>query len=278
VKNDKSSAIHDAATIIVYRTKPTNQIFMVRRHSKASFMANAMVFPGGRLDEADGDPRWLSHVEVVTNTDEDNTAVPWPLHVAAIRETFEEAGVLLANREGKALEPNSPVGRVLFGDARRALNAGDTSFLSLCEEYQLNLTLPCLTYYSRWITPVIEKRRFDARFFSAPVPALQTPLHDQKETTHGAWLAPAEALALYGSDQIQLAPPTLRILTELSNDWTSINRAAMGASVPMAPQAIQEDDELHLVLPGDPQYVPAGCERNRIVLRNGRWMSIGRGA
>lgn len=275
---DKPAPIRDAATIIVYRTAPANQIFMVRRHSKAAFMANAMVFPGGRLDEADSDPRWLEQVDAHSHIGDNGDGVSWPLYVAAIRETFEEAGVLLARCDENPVTPDSELGRFVFGEGRRELNSGTISFLELCRSYQLKLSLSRLRYFSRWITPSIEKRRFDARFFSAPVPPLQTPLHDEKETTHGAWLGPAEALSLYDKNQIQLAPPTLRILLELAADWSAIGRAAHGVSVPMAPQAIPEGDELHLVLPGDPQYVPPGSERNRITLREGRWVSVGRGA
>ena len=275
---DKPAPIRDAATIIVYRTAPANQIFMVRRHSKAAFMANAMVFPGGRLDEADSDPLWLDHVDALSTIGDGGLEAAWPLYVAAIRETFEEAGVLLARRGQNPVIPDSELGRRIFGEGRRELNSGAISFLELCQSYELRLALPRLCYFSRWITPSIEKRRFDARFFSAPVPPLQTPLHDEKETTHGAWLGPAEALSLYDRNQIQLAPPTLRILLELAADWSAIGRAARGVSVPMAPQAVPEGDELHLILPGDPHYVPPGSERNRIILRGGRWVSVGRGA
>jgi len=255
---------------------------MVKRHSKSAFMANAMVFPGGRVDEADADPRWAKRcMGAASNISEDGhqqTDNIRALQIAAIRETYEEAGVLLAQHGEDDIDPNSPTGQALFGEERASLNAGTVDFLDIAERYDLKLDLSALLYFTRWVTPEIESRRFDARFFAARLPAMQTPLHDRMETTEGVWLAPDDALLKYDAEQIQLAPPTLRILLEVAADWTTLERSADGARVPMAPQPHFEDGQLHLLLPGDERYEPPGSAKNRIVMEKGRCISIGRGA
>ena len=270
--------IRAAATLILYRRVPEKLVFLLRRSQRSSFMPNAMVFPGGRVDEADADDLWhdlVVHPALVKGID----SPPQLAHyVAAARETFEEAGVLLAEHDGEILSPHCALGARVFGSFREQLNGGLCDFLSLVRDNHLKLRLDDMSYFSRWVTPQIEKRRFDARFFVAELPPEQAATADDRETTCGAWMRPSDAIAAYEAGDIELAPPTLRILLTLAADWTALQRLAAGASEPMAPQAKRVDGELHLVLPGDRDYDPPGDSINRVIRRDSRWISKGSGA
>ena len=261
-----------ASTVLVYRQTPHQELFMVKRHGRSAFMANAMVFPGGRMDAADAAEEWIPYIDA-----DSGCANGRGRQIAAIRELFEEAGILLATRDGHELTPDSEYGPTLFERDRKRLNSGTITFLECVRTHRLVLNTTALQPFTRWITPEIETRRFDAHFFTTELPAQQTPLHDQKETTSGQWLSPSTALDLYKAKQIVLAPPTLRILLELKREWSAISRPGQGLTVAMAPQALKRDGVLHLVLPGDPEYLPGGSARNRISRIDGHWISEGRG-
>ncbi len=278
-----SPPIQDAATVLVYRERSEVELFMVKRHSKSAFMANAMVFPGGRLEEQDIDPTWAERCSMTPaaasqRLDHPDSNKALGLYIAAIRETFEESGILLASLDGQLISPETDRGEDLMVAGRARLNAEEVGFLHLAREFDLTLELGAMSYFSRWVTPAIEKRRYDARFFVAHAPEAQVPLHDQKETTASEWLSPRDALERYASGTIQLAPPTLRILMEIERDPTIVTRPSGTVKRAIAPQPMRKDDELHLILPGDPDYDPPGDDPNRIIRRDGRWVSIGVGA
>ena len=190
-----------ASTVLVYRQTPNPELFMVKRHGRSAFMANAMVFPGGRVDAADAGEEWIPYI------DEDHgCASGRGRQIAAIRELFEEAGILLATREGHELAHDSEYGHTLFERDRKRLNSGTMSFLECVRTHRLVLNTKALHPFTRWITPEFETRRFDAHFFTTELPAQQIPFHDQKETTSGQWLSPSTALDLYEAKQIVLAP------------------------------------------------------------------------
>ena len=274
----------DAATVLLLRGHTDFEIFMVRRGAGAKFMANAMVFPGGRLDDAD----CADAVAARCALDRDAAARTLQMKdgaralgllVAAVRETFEEAGVLLARRDGVPLTLDEPSTAARFQAHRDALNARETSFAAILEAESLVLAVDAVSYYTRWITPPIEKRRYDARFFMAHAPKGQRPLHDAYETTASAWLSPDAALAAYDAREIQLAPPTLRILLELARRGSADEALALGPPVaPIQPQPLFDDGLLHLLLPGDPQFDPPGSAPNRVTLRDGHWHTQGCGA
>ncbi|MEE2756335.1 MAG: hypothetical protein VYA30_06725 [Myxococcota bacterium] len=277
VNSNQGSPIREAATILIFREQPRRQLFMVRRHTKSAFMPNVMVFPGGRVDESDTSPSWTPHIVRPAAVPQVYTLPALSHYIAAARETYEEAGILFANRDGHPIDAETPLGREIFGPCRDALNRSDIGFQDIVQRYQLTLDLSRLSYFSRWITPDIEKRRFDARFFVAELPPTQWPESDQLETSDGVWLEPGDALALYQQKKIQLAPPTLRILETVNRDWSALQRPAQGCHTAIAPQALFVDDELHLILPGDRDYRPSGTQRNRIIRRADHWVSEGEG-
>jgi 8-oxo-dGTP pyrophosphatase MutT (NUDIX family) len=226
-----------AATIILVRERPGGGVetLLLRRHRKSSFMSDTFVFPGGKLDADDAD-----------------------LATAAIRELFEEAGVLLVRG---ALDPER---RAAW---RARLNAGEASFTRLLREERLEPDFARLHAWARWVTPSIEPKRFDAHFYLAEMPADQATSYDQKETVEEAWVAPAEAIArhLDAASGFRLPPPQLRTLHELNEAGASLGAlvAAARARAPhVAPVMPRFADlgggKMALLLPWDPDYGSRG--------------------
>ena len=285
ISTAKPADPRDAATVMLLRG-PANQpeIFMVKRTSKAKFMANAMVFPGGRLDDADCTDKLASHcalsrVQAASRLGIDDGQRALGLHIAALRETFEEAGVLLARcaDEEQTLTHSPMKERLVIW--RDRLNAGEASLLEMVEEEHLILAVDELRYFSHWVTPEVEKRRYDTRFFLATAPEEQVPSHDTKETTASAWLNAETALDRYEASDIQLAPPTLRVLMDIAADPAIVHPATIcPVPAPICPKPHFEDDRLHLILPGDPDFEPPGSTPNRVILEQGRWVSVGTGS
>lgn len=246
-------APRDAATVILVRDEaPGFSVFMVKRHQKSGFMAGAYVFPGGTLDEEDRADGLLARVEgrsadeAAAMLDEDDPARALGLFVAAIRETFEEAGVLLARGADDAD----------LADARARLNDGG-DFAAIVGELGVTLTADALTPWARWVTPTVEKRRYDARFFLARAPGAQEAVHDRIEVVDGAWLRPTEALERWERGEIGLPPPTLRTIEQLTSfDTIDAAIASVEGAVPpiVQPELTQLDDTIALTLPGDPEH------------------------
>lgn len=277
--------VRDATTVLLLRDgidgRHAFELFMVRRTARAAFMASAMVFPGGRLDAADLDDALaarcdLDRAEAAARLGMDDGRRALGLLVAGVRETFEEAGVLLAKHDGALVDLRGAAEAARFAAYRDALNAGRTTLAAVCEAEDLTLSVAALWPYARWITPAIEARRFDAWFLVTRAPIGQTPLHDAVETTASAWLSPQAALAAGEAGEIQLAPPTLRVLIELAAIGAAgavIDGCRGRVPAPIAPQPHAVGGELHLLLPGDTAFDPPGAGRDRICLRGGRWHS-----
>ncbi len=231
------STPRDAATVILLRAAPSPdldraagfEVFLLRRRKSASFMGGAYVFPGGAVDAGEDD-----------------------LRLTAARELFEEAGVLLAT---------TAVDRDLAAALRLRALAGEP-LAALLAEAGLVLDPGQLAYYSHWITPSAEGKRFSARFYVAVLPADQAPSFDSHETVDEAWLTPAAALARAG--ELALPPPQIRTLAELSGARTVDEVVALAAERSRAPHPIMPRmaplpaGGFALLLPWDPEYVTAG--------------------
>jgi 8-oxo-dGTP pyrophosphatase MutT (NUDIX family) len=265
----------DASTVVLLRdARDGVEVFMVRRHRNSGFMGDAFVFPGGKLDDGDSAPRVLARSRGKTE-DEAVRALGEPdlgaralgLFVAAIRETFEEAGVLLGTGSKDRI-----------AQARRDLLA-KRPFADVIEEHDLGLSLDRLVPWARWVTPVVEPRRYDARFFLATCPDDQEPAHDDHETTEARWVAPSEALELSKKGEILLPPPTIRSLEILAvhpSTEAILSDAASRTPPLVEPRLVQEEGTIALVLPGHPDH-PIQERRiegpTKFVLEHGRWWS-----
>lgn len=249
--------IFDAATVLVLRDSPDGpEVFMVKRHGKSSFMANAWVYPGGRLDEADTRPDVLSRIVGTPTLGLDSATRSAGLYLAAIRETFEEAGVLLARRADEQRWINL-VDAPRFVDYRTALQDGSASLSVVAETEDLTFPIDELAYFSRWITPTFEPKRFDTFFFLARAPLQQEPLHDDRETTDSFWIRPGDVLHRFAAGELYLAPPTQRTLERLAvyDDVDDAFTGARGCTPGcIIPHLLQDPDGPILLLPGDPDY------------------------
>lgn len=283
-----------ASTVIVMRDRPLEQsgietsgyeIFMVKRHDQSAFMAGAFVFPGGRVDDSDHFPQFA---ELCDGIDEALAHFPdlepddaIRYHIAAIRELFEEAGVLLArDASGNFISFTDPEVKLKFDAYRTAVHQSMLPLPLILQTEGLRFALDALRPFAHWVTPEIESRRFDARFFVTRIPEGQVPLHDDTETVYSRWTGAGEALELYDRREIFLAPPTLRTLEELSG-FRSVDEVLESTHdrriTRIEPRFIQDGERVTLLLPGDPLYpVAPGLEvagDTRFVLENGRWWS-----
>ena len=288
VPGGQIAPVRDASTLILLRGEAP-EIFLVQRTGRARFMANAMVFPGGRVDPSDLDPAWA---ELCTESPEaaaarlglpaDEGRQALALLVAAARETFEEAGLLLARpaNGGPLLRFDREPETARFAAHRDALQADSARFLPILRDEGLSLVTDALIYLARWITPEIETRRFDTRFFAACAPEGQEGRHDTQETIASAWMTASDAVAACEAGRVQLAPPTYRILLELARlRGAPAILGLRGGAQPetYAPRLDASGSEFALLLPGDAHMGGPPDARNRIVLRGERWVSEGRG-
>src|SRR4051812_39903698 len=145
--------IKPAATILLLRDDPTFEVLMVKRHHQIDFASGALVFPGGKSHAGDHDPAWADHVIGWDDYDADQRG----LRIAAIREVFEEAGILLAKRRDGA--PMS--GEACPMEVRQAVDRGETAFIDVISDLEARLDLSALTVFARWITPSMMPKRFD---------------------------------------------------------------------------------------------------------------------
>lgn len=246
-----------SATVVLLRDGPAGlEVFLLRRHGLSDVLGGAFVFPGGKLDREDA--HWVHRLDRGPGELHDALGEPElqgdeaaALFVAAIREVFEETGVLFAD-----VAPDRARAAWL------ALREGPR-FDELLSPLGLTLQASALQPWSRWITPTLSsvtRKRFDTRFFVAPVPAGQEPAHDEHEATEGLWLAPRAALRQYWDGLIELAPPQIMSLAHLARhaDVASVLAAARGRRPPcIRPEPRDVDGARVLCYPGDPWHTEA---------------------
>ena len=243
----------DAATVMLLR--PPLQVYMLRRQSSMAFAPGAFVFPGGSVDARDAEievgwagpdaQEWGRMIDAPAD-------LARALVCAAVRETFEESGVLLAGASHDDLVRDSAT---LAAD-RHALLAGAASLAEVLGRRNLVLRTDLLTPWARWITPEASPRRFDTWFFAAALPPGQAATAapeghaDPGESESGAWLRPASALEAARAGQMTLLPPTAVTLGELAAhpDVPAI-LARRQVITPRLPKVIVEDGQVRLHLP-----------------------------
>lgn len=254
-----------AATVILVRDGARGcEVLLLQRNLQSGFMPGMFLFPGGAVDpeDAEGRVRDLCH-----GMDETQAAAAlggasgalayW---AAAIRECFEEAGLLLAyERSGALARLKDDGARERYAAYRAQVNAGTRAFVDVLRSEGLRLAADRLAYFSHWITPVGAPRRYDTRFFVAEAPTEQDALHDNRETIHHVWVSPAEALARFRSGEFKMRTPTVKTLEDFSSfDQAAALVAAMRARrhIPAILPRINERGER--LLPGDTGYDSAG--------------------
>lgn len=210
--------IRKAATILLLRQGDAGvEVFMVQRPGRGIF-PNLHVFPGGKVDPTDDR---LPHL--CEGLDESEASAQLGVAggglrywVTAIRECFEECGVLLAYRNHRPFEASGDDERARFDRYRHALAAGDDSLADLAGREGLRLATDRVLYFSHWITPPTAPARFDTRFFATAMPDGQRAVGHSGETVAGTWVRPVDALANFDAGQWQMIHPTLTTLRAAS--------------------------------------------------------------
>ncbi|MHB8682535.1 MAG: NUDIX hydrolase [Acidimicrobiales bacterium] len=265
----------DAATIMLVRDAATDEgpaleVCMLRRHLDSDFVGGAYVFPGGKVDDDDRSTA-AGHACTGRNDAEASdmlgtTSGGLAFWVAALRECFEEAGVLLAYDAhtlpgGALIEMADPDARRRLAARRKALNAGEVGFLELLRDVGLRLAVDRVHYFSHWITPEPAPKRYDTRFFVAALPPGQVPVHDDFETVDTVWVQPADALARAAAGEFDLIFPTMKNLEAISRFSTSEELLAAAAAVErvptVLPRVVADHRGFRILLPGDPGYEAA---------------------
>lgn len=235
-----SVAIKPAATVMLLRESDEQgvEVFMMRRTTKAAFAGGMYVFPGGAVDAEDSS-----------------------YEIAAIRECFEEAGVLLARTPtGATVRFDDPTSHERFTTYRHTVHAGERSMTSVLTAENLVAQSEELLWVAHWVTPFGEVRRFDTRFFVVAMPDDQTPLHDDKETIGSLWVTPSDALHRARAGELLMLPPTVANLEFLAahSSVDAIMAAAGTIGVPpkLLPKVKWRDDGRieALLMPGDAGY------------------------
>ncbi|BBC94594.1 NUDIX hydrolase [Streptomyces griseofuscus] len=248
-----------AATVLLLKdTEAGPAVHMLRRRASMAFAGGAYAYPGGGVDPRDDDTRirwagpprasWAERLGV-------DEAGAQAIVCAAVRETYEEAGVLLAGPD-----PDSVVGDTTGDDweaDRAALVAREQSFAEFLHRRGLVLRSDLLGAWARWITPEFESRRYDTWFFAAVLPAGQRTRNASTEADRTVWIRPAEAAAGYDRGELLMMPPTIAALRELLPYGTAAEALAAAAArdlTPVQATARLRDGEIVLSWPGHEEF------------------------
>ena len=245
--NDKIAQPVAAATIMLLRDGPTGlEVFMVVRHHQIDFASGALVFPGGKVDPQDGDARVLARLGGWAAPSAEQAL----LRAAAIREAFEESGILLARRgDGSAPPAGDALERWRAGLNDRSLGLGD-----VLADADLQLACDDLAHFSHWITPEFMPKRFDTHFYLARVPRDQVAGHDGHENVDSVWISPQQVIEDARAKRRTVIFPTLSNvvrLAEASSVDDAFARAAASTIVPIRPWLEKRAEGKYVCIPKD---------------------------
>ncbi len=242
-----------AATILLLRDQPVFEVLMVERHVNIAFAGGALVFPGGRIAKGDYDPEWTERVSGFDAIAEEQRAP----RIAAIREAFEETGILLARREGEAAYVDDAYAHSLTSQ-RKIVEDDDARFLDLVKTEKLVLAGDRLCLFARWAPPAaVRHRRFDTWFFGAKTPAEQIAREDGNEATEALWTTPAAALEACNNGKRKMIFPTtcnLELLNISDSADAAIAFAGKRTIERVQPEIIERDGEKFITIPDHLSY------------------------
>ncbi len=216
----KPATPRPAATIVLLRDGAEGlEALLLQRHRSSRFVPGAWVFPGGRVDPADSGPPLYERIGGLTT----RMTPEAPFWVAALREAFEETGVLLARHVDGTWAADAASDRRVEA-LRHGLMDGSTTLLDVLEELDLALDAAGMVHIAHWITPVVEPRRYDTHFFAAALPDGKEARPDPREMTEAAWHTPRQALSRFHARELPMVFPTVKTLEALTG-YTSVEHA-----------------------------------------------------
>ncbi|MGO8918853.1 MAG: NUDIX hydrolase [Stellaceae bacterium] len=242
-----------ASTVLLLRDGPGGtEVLMVTRNVASDFASGALVFPGGRVDAADAEPATLSRCRAVSGAD----AVAMAFRIAAVRETFEEAHLLLARREGGD--------RLLAAEEVDALETSlaarlgrPPQFADILAAGGIELATDLLVPFAHWITPIGPPKRFDTHFFLAPAPVDQVAAHDGREAVETVWISPRQAIADSEAGRVTLVFATRMNLVKLGRSRAVAEALAAARAdiiVTVCPELIESPEGKLLRIPAAAGY------------------------
>lgn len=247
---------HASSVVLLRDHDGALQVFMLKRHGLSDVLGGAFVFPGGKLDTADHDEDTLACVDTpaqrlheMLGEPELDPRMASGLWIAACRETFEEAGILIAQGAGAAEVAQAT-----------ALARDGIGFAEVLRRLKLTLSMSALAPWSRWITPrmpSVQNKRFDTRFFVAQVPDALEARHDNHEATESLWAAPRKVLDMYWAREVALAPPQIMTLAHLCrhSSVASVLSEARSRRPPLIqPEPFDLEGHRTIAYPGDERH------------------------
>ncbi len=239
------------------------QVFMMKRSLRSSF-GGIWVFPGGILEDQDQDIAKKNYcngidekkAKAILNYDQESLTY-W---IASLRETFEETGALIANRDNNSFFTPTEDEAINLERLRSDLNNGKISFISILKQLKLKIALERLIYISHWITPDVETKRYTTRFFLTSLNEEVTMTHDDLEGTDSKWIGINEALEAHKAGRISLIMPTIKNLESISSykntqELISAKNAIKAKDIPaIEPKFFKENGQWKGLLPGEYGY------------------------
>ena len=249
-----------AATLVLLRdTNPGVEVLLTQRHRANKFAGGDFVFPGGKI-EVDDNPddaiAWCAGLDParaaarIGTADPDTAVGYW---IGAIRETFEEVGILLAyDAHGHPARVDAP----RFAEYRAAGQHDNQAFWTMVKTERFRLATDRFVFFAHWITPEESPYRYDTHFFAAPLPAGQTPVADEHEVVDMRWLSPTHAIDAFKRGEISLRNPTVQNLklcegTSVDETLARLDRREVPT---IRPRVIMEGDTRRVLMPGDPGW------------------------
>lgn len=245
-------AARPASTVVILRDGAESiEVFMVVRHHQIDFASGALVFPGGKVDKEDSDAAW-SGLATQPPANPDRS-----FFIAAGRETFEEAGLMLARRRGTNEMIDADAAHRLVETYRAALLKGETTFVDIIRRENLVLAADLMVPFAHWITPEVVPKRFDTHFFLIAAPVVQLGAHDGGESVEGLWITPRQALSEAEAGNRTLVFATRMNLTKLARYGTvaeAVTAARSRPVVTVVPKATSTPEGRRLQIPAEADY------------------------
>ena len=245
-----------AATVLLVRDGAHGvEVLMLRRNLNSDFVGGAYVFPGGGVDAHDRELAIRLNVDEAALCERLGVSSGALAYcVAAIREAFEESGLLLArHRSGRDIDFSNTELRERFDAHRNALNNRERRFGEILDEEELDLAIDSLGYYSHWVTPIGPPRRYDTRFFVALAPSDQAATHDAGETVADVWVRPIDALEMARRGELEMIFPTIKnleMIAHLSSAHEVLAFAHAQGHIPrIEPRIVVRDGITEIVMP-----------------------------